>query len=134
MHGVPEFVISDNGPQYSSCEYRKFSDEWNFQHHTSSPHYPKRNGTAEAAVKQAKRIFKMSKDPWLAILEQRNTPDELASPNEKLMSRLYRLNLHQSRVLSLTNYRVSSHQQLEDQDAIENLISSSRTLFYTNRR
>jgi hypothetical protein len=96
MHGVPEFVISDNGPQYSSCEYRKFSDEWNFQHHTSSPHYPKRNGTAEAAVKQAKRIFKMSKDPWLAILEQRNTP--------------------------------------EDQDALENLISSSRTLFYTNRR
>jgi hypothetical protein len=92
-HGVPEFVISDNRPQYSSCEYRKFSDEWNFQHYTSSPHYPKGNGTAEAAVKQAKRILKMSKVPWLAILEQRNTPDELASPNEKLISRRTRTTL-----------------------------------------
>ncbi len=92
-HGVPEFVISDNGPQYTSSEYKKFSEEWNFQHHTSSPHYPKGNGTAEAAVKQAKRILKLSKDPWLAILEMRNTPDELASPNEKLMSRRTRTTL-----------------------------------------
>jgi transposase InsO family protein len=68
-HGVPEFVISDNGPQFTSSEYKKFSEEWNFQHHTSSPYYPRGNGTAEAEVKQAKRILKLSKDPWLAILE-----------------------------------------------------------------
>ena len=92
-HGVPEFVISDNGPQYTSSEYKKFSEEWNFQHHTSSPHYTKGNGTAEAAVKQAKTILKLSRDPWLAILEMRNTPDELASPNEKLMSRRSRTTL-----------------------------------------
>ena len=29
----------------------------------------------------------MSRDPWMAILEQRNATDELASPNEKLNSR-----------------------------------------------
>ena len=29
----------------------------------------------------------MSDDPYLAILEHRNTPVDLASPNEKLMSR-----------------------------------------------
>ena len=92
-HGVPEFVISDNGPQYISQEYKRFAEEWNFQHYTSSPHYPKGNGTAEAAVKQAKRILKLSNDPWLAILEQRNTPDELASPNEKLISRRTRTTL-----------------------------------------
>ena len=34
-----------------------------------------------------KWIVKMSDDPYLAILEHRNTPDDLASPNEKLMSR-----------------------------------------------
>ena len=66
---------------------RGFSKSWNFHHYTSSPHHPKGNGTAEAALKQAKRILKMSHDPWMAILEQRNTPDELASPNEKLNSR-----------------------------------------------
>lgn len=68
-HGVAEFVISDNGPQYTSSEYKKFSEEWNFQHHTSSPHYPKGNGVAKAPVKQGKRILKMSNDPWLVILE-----------------------------------------------------------------
>ena len=62
----------------------KSFQRWNVHHHTSSPDHPKGNGTAEAAVKQAKRILKMSRDPWMAILEQRNTPDELASPNEKL--------------------------------------------------
>ena len=42
---------------------RGFSKSWNFHHYTSSPHHPKGNGTAEAAVKQAKRILKMSRDP-----------------------------------------------------------------------
>ena len=83
----PEVVISDNGPKNVSKEFKEFSESWNFHHYTSSPHHPKGNGTAEAAVKQAKRILKMSLDPWMAILEQRNTPDELASPNEKLNSR-----------------------------------------------
>ena len=80
-------VISDNGPQYASKELKEFSKSWNFHHYTSSPHHPKGNGTAEAALKQANRILKVSHHPWMAILEQRNTPDELASPNEKLNSR-----------------------------------------------
>ena len=84
---VPEVVLSDNGPQYASKEFKEFSESWNFHHYTSSPHHPKGNGRAEAAVKQAKRILKMSRYPWMAILEQRNAPDELASPNEKLNSR-----------------------------------------------
>ena len=85
--GVPEVVTSDNGPQYSSKEVKEFLKSWNFHHYTSSPHHPKGNGTTEAALKQAKRILKVIYDPWIAILEQRNTPDELASPNEKLNSR-----------------------------------------------
>ena len=80
-------MISDNGPQYASKEYKQLAETWNFQHYTSSPHYPIGNGTAEAAVKQAKKILKMSDNPYLAILEHRNTPDNLASPNEKLISR-----------------------------------------------
>ena len=56
--GFPEVVISDNGPQHASKEFNEFSKSWNFHHYTSLPHHPKGNGTAE----------------------QRNTPDELASP------------------------------------------------------
>ena len=80
-------MIFDNGHQYASKEYKQLAKTWNFQHYTSSPHCPKGNGTAKAAVKQVKRILKMSDDRYLAVLEHRNTPDDLASTNEKLMSR-----------------------------------------------
>ena len=41
-HGIPEIVISNNGPQYSSEEFHQFSTTWGFVHKTSSPTYPKR--------------------------------------------------------------------------------------------
>uniref|UniRef100_A0A672HNR1 Gypsy retrotransposon integrase-like protein 1 n=1 Tax=Salarias fasciatus TaxID=181472 RepID=A0A672HNR1_SALFA len=54
--GIPDTVISDNGPQYASQEFQKFSKLWGFQHVTSSPGYPQSNGKAESAVKTAKRL------------------------------------------------------------------------------
>ena len=44
LHGIPETVISNNGPQYSSAEFAKFAEDWSFTHITSSPKYPQRNG------------------------------------------------------------------------------------------
>ena len=49
-HGIPETVISDNGPQYSSAEFAKFAEDWGFTHITSSPKYPQSNGEAERMV------------------------------------------------------------------------------------
>ena len=48
-HGIPEIVISDNGPQYSSEEFHQFSTIWGFVHKTSSPTYPQSNGFVETA-------------------------------------------------------------------------------------
>jgi hypothetical protein len=42
-HGQPQHVYSDNGPQYLSIEFKKCAQEWNFEHVTSSPKYPKSN-------------------------------------------------------------------------------------------
>ena len=39
-HGIPEIIISDNGPQYASAEFAKFASDWHFQHITSSPRNP----------------------------------------------------------------------------------------------
>ena len=36
--GVPQHVISDNGGHFSSDEFRRFADQWCFDHVTSSPH------------------------------------------------------------------------------------------------
>ena len=35
-HGVPELVFSDNGHQYTSAQYKKFSQDYGFEHITSS--------------------------------------------------------------------------------------------------
>jgi hypothetical protein len=94
-HGVPEKVVSDNGPQYSSQEYMNFANKWGFIHLTSSPRYPQSNGLAEKFVQTAKSLLEKAKadnkDPYLSILEYRNTPiDGAGSPAQLLMSRRLR--------------------------------------------
>jgi len=57
-HGIPDQVMSDNGPQFSSEHFKDFSSTWEFEHLTSSPGYPHSNGMAESAVKTVKNIMK----------------------------------------------------------------------------
>ena len=57
-HGIPQIVISDNGPQFSSTKFKKFAISWEFKHVTSSPKHRKSNGKAESAVKTIKKLFK----------------------------------------------------------------------------
>ena len=46
-HGIPDKIVSDKGPQFSSQEFKKFKDLYEFDHVTSSPTYPQSNGKAE---------------------------------------------------------------------------------------
>ena len=92
QHGSPEQMLSDNGPQFSSREFKEFSVRYNFQHVTSSPLYPQSNGLAENAVKQAKDLLEKTKrdgsDLCLGLLNLRNIPrGNLGSPAQRLMSR-----------------------------------------------
>ena len=57
-HGIAKELVSDNGQQYASQEFRLFKSQWQFEHTTSSPHYPRSNGLAECTVKAVKRLIK----------------------------------------------------------------------------
>ena len=66
--GIPEFMVSDNGPQYSSHEMKEFAQLYGFIHITSSPRYPKCKGQAERAVQTVKKLLRTSSDLYLSVL------------------------------------------------------------------
>ena len=92
-HGIPDVLISDNGSQFSSHEFQQFIKHYGIDHRTSSPYHLQSNGMAEKAVQTIKRLMKKAthngNDPYLALLEYRNTPwsDTLGSPAQQLMGR-----------------------------------------------
>nr|XP_050031134.1 uncharacterized protein K02A2.6-like [Dermacentor andersoni] len=93
-HGIPEVVVSDNGPQFSrafGAEFSKFASDYNFQHVTSSPHYHQSNGMAESAVKIIKGSLKKTADAYKTLLAYRASPLKNGySPAELLMGRRLR--------------------------------------------
>ena len=97
-HGIPHIVISDNGPCFSSREWQRFAEQYDFQHVTSSPHYPQSNGQAEKGVHILKQLLKKATDsdgdPYLALLSYRASPLQCGlSPAELLMKRKLRTTL-----------------------------------------
>ena len=64
-----------------------------FEHVTSSPAYPQSNGKAENALRTVKnslaKVAKAEQDPYLVLLDWRNTPTETlnSSPVQRLFGR-----------------------------------------------
>lgn len=57
-HCIPDVVISDDGPQYASAEFKDFAEQWEFTHNTSSPGHAQSNGQAERTVQTIKNLLK----------------------------------------------------------------------------
>ena len=47
--GVPEVVISDNGPQFAREQFTILANQWGFEHRPGSPGHQQTNRKAEAA-------------------------------------------------------------------------------------
>ena len=104
-HGVPETILTDNGPQFIASDFERLCQRYQTNHITSSPYWPKGYGKSEASVKSVKCILKMSGKNGLheALLVYRNTPQEghLLSPAQRSMGRRTRELLPMSKELLL---------------------------------
>ena len=126
--GKPQTFRSDNGPCYSSQEFRFFMQNWLIEHRTSSPHYPQSNGLAESMVKVSKNLIEKAvrQDlPWnQLLLDYRCTPisSKIPSPAEILFGRKLRssISILPSQVM---NDRISKQREL---------IAKKEGKFYTN--
>ena len=59
-YGLPEQVVSDNGPQFISDEFSEFMRRNRIKHIRSTPYHPSTNGLAERFVQTFKRALRAS--------------------------------------------------------------------------
>ena len=89
-------LVSDSGPPFNSSEFRNFAALYEFEHRMSSPYHQQSDGKAENAIKTVKRLMQKAleahSDPYLALLDFRNTPTESfgVSPAQRLLGRRVR--------------------------------------------
>ena len=94
--GVPNVIISDGGPQYTSAEFKDFMKQWQIEHRISSPRNPQSNGMAQHCVQTMKasliKTIEEGEDLDLALLTYKTTSlnHRLPSPAELLNSRKYK--------------------------------------------
>ena len=71
-HGILKTIVSDNGLQFNSAEFKDFSTEYGFHIQTTSPSFPHAKGQVEGEVQTAKNMLKQE-DPILALMVYRAT-------------------------------------------------------------
>lgn len=119
-HGIPDEVVSDNGPQFSSAEFRTFAQNWEFIHTTSSPGFPQSNGQSERAIQTVKNLLKKAaechSDPYIALMEYRNAPLDgvKLSPAQLLMGRRLKTKLPTSTQLLKPQIHKNVHKNIKD--------------------
>jgi hypothetical protein len=102
-NGLPEQIVSDNGPQFVSEEFQQFTKLNGIIHIKSAPYHPATNGLAERFVqtfKQSMRVMKgessdLHKKLANFLLVCRNTPHSITNetPANLLMGRQLRTRL-----------------------------------------
>ena len=93
--GIPEELVSDNGPQFGSWEFMLFMQSWGIVHRTSSPTYARTNGHADRIIQVAKNLIKKSSvegiSYHLGLQDIRNTPTTgMVTPAQLLQGRTLR--------------------------------------------
>ena len=100
-HGIPQKIVSDNGPSFTSDEFKRFMQANGILHVTSAQYHPSTNGLAERAVQTMKQGLRQMKEGSVQeklsrfLLKYRITPHSTTgvAPSELLMGRRLRSRL-----------------------------------------
>ncbi|UYV75842.1 K02A2.6-like [Cordylochernes scorpioides] len=96
-YGLPQCLVSDNGPPFNSIEFKEFLRKNNVYHLTSPAYNPSSNGIAEVSVRIIKKSLEKSLEEspnsnmdcilQNVLFNYRNTPTSLDKPPvERLLS------------------------------------------------
>jgi rRNA-processing protein FCF1 len=93
-YGLVSVLRSDNGPQFSSAQFKQFMLKHEIKHVTSSPGYAQSNGCVERYIQTAKNMMKKCREEgksfYNGLRALRNTPisDKIPSPAQLLQGRI----------------------------------------------
>ena len=123
-HGLPEILVSDNGPAFVSREFEEFMRRNGIKHLTTAPYHPSSNGLAERAIQTVKEGLKRMTGPLETrlprfLLKYRVTPQATTgiAPTELLMGR--RIRTHLDLLYPTTRQRVREHQMQQKKVVIQ---------------
>ena len=140
--GIPESIVSDNGPQFTSSEFTEFCGLNGIRHVRVPPYHPLSNGLAERAVQTFKKGFKkLSKGSVQDkisrfLFSYRIMPQSTTgtSPAELLFGRPLRSHLHLLKPNLSQNVENKQEQQklTHDKHAVERIFVEGEKVFVRN--
>ena len=95
-HGLPDTIVSDNGPTFTSAEFKQFLQDNGVRQVLIAPYHPASNGLAERGVQSFKEAMRKMSDKYtlhqklcMYLINQHVTPHPTTgvSPAELLMKR-----------------------------------------------
>ena len=124
--GLPEQVVSDNGPPFNSQDFTNFMKDNGIKHIRSTPYQPSTNGLVERFIQTFKRAFRTSESSGKPVhhrianflLSYRNTPHTTTNrfPSELFLKRELKTHMDLLRPDNLVKVTAKQAEQKQHHD------------------